>query len=295
MNKLGLSLLILLAASTVWAQSPAAKDVQIFGQKIHYLEAGSGPNVILLHGLGGDASNWAATIPALAKSFHVFAPDQIGFGASDKPLANYRVGMLVDFLDSFCKKLAIGKATVVGNSLGGWTAMAFTIAHPEKVERMVLVDSAGFSFEHLGGSKPTHEMLEVMNVSTVEGAKALIGVIFANKSMATDAVAETILAEHLRKNDGYTIERFIDSILRSEDVVDGKLSKIKIPTLVMWGREDLLTPLAGGKMMANEISGSEMVILDHCGHVPQMECAAPFNAALLKFMNAGASQPTAER
>jgi pimeloyl-ACP methyl ester carboxylesterase len=295
MKRFASSMAILLAAPTIWAQTPAAKDVQIFGQKIHYLEAGSGPTVILLHGLGGDGSNWAATIPALSKSFHVFAPDQIGFGASDKPLANYRVSMLVDFLDSFCKKLAITKATVVGNSLGGWTAMAFTLAHPDKVERMVLVDSAGFSFEHLGGSKPTREMLEVMNVSTVEGAKTLLGVIFANKAIATDAVAETFLAEHFRKNDGYTIERFIDSILRSEDVVDGKLAKINIPTLVVWGREDLLTPLAGGKMMANEIAGSEIVILDRCGHVPQMECAAPFNAALLKFLSAGAPQPTAQR
>jgi pimeloyl-ACP methyl ester carboxylesterase len=278
----------------VWVQA-AAQDVQVFGQKIHYLETGSGPTVILLHGLGGDASNWAATLPALAKSFHVFVPDQIGFGASDKPLANYRVGMLVDFLDGFCKKLGITKATVVGNSLGGWTAMAFTLAHPDKVERMVLVDSAGFSFEHLGGSKPTREMLEVMNVSTVQGAKTLLGIILANKSLATDAAAENLLAEHLRKNDGYTIERFIDSILRGDDVVDGKLAGIKVPSLVVWGREDLLTPLAGGKMMANEIGGSEIVILDHCGHVPQLECSAPFNAALIKFLGSGTTQPTAER
>src|SRR5258708_9998087 len=286
---------ILLSVSAVWSQAPASKDVQVFGQKIHYLEAAPGPSVTLLHGLGGDAHNWAATVPALSKSFHVFVPAQLGCGASDKPLANYRVGMLVDFLDGFCKKLGITKATVVGNSLGGWTAMAFTLAHPEKVERMVLVDSAGFSFEHLGGSKPTREMLEVMNVSTVQGAKTLLGIILANKSMATDAVAENFLAEHLRRNDGYTIERFIDSILRSDDVVDAKLAGIKVPTLVVWGREDLLTPLPGGKMMAHEIPGSEIVILDHCGHVPQIECSAPFNAALIKFLGAGAAQPTANR
>ena len=138
-------------------------------------------------------------------------------------------------------------------------------------------------------------MLEVMNVSTVQGAKTLLGIILANKSMATDAVAENFLAEHLRRNDGYTIERFIDSLLRGEDVVDGKLGGIKVPTLVVWGREDLLTPLPGGKMMANEIVGSEIVILDHCGHIPQLECSAPFNAALVKFLGAGTAQPTAER
>src|SRR5712692_8829536 len=85
-------------ASVVWAQAPASKQIEVFGQKIHYLEAGAGANVILLHGLGGDSSNWAPTTPALASKYHVWVPDQIGFGASDKPLIPYRVGTLVDFL-----------------------------------------------------------------------------------------------------------------------------------------------------------------------------------------------------
>jgi 2-hydroxy-6-oxonona-2,4-dienedioate hydrolase len=91
------------------AQAPASKQVEVFGQKIHYLEAGSGATVVLLHGLGGDGSNWALTLPALAKNFHVFVPDQIGFGDSDKPMIEYRVGTLVDFLD----------ASVAGRQLAG--------------------------------------------------------------------------------------------------------------------------------------------------------------------------------
>ncbi len=126
------------AAAAMFAQAPASKQVDVFGQKIHYLEAGSGPVVILLHGLGADATNWAMNTAVLAKSYHVYVPDQIGFGESDKPAINYRVGTLVDFLDGFYKKLGITKATVVGNSLGGWTAMAFTLAHPDKVDRMVV-------------------------------------------------------------------------------------------------------------------------------------------------------------
>src|SRR5258708_2188530 len=80
--------LSMVTASVLWAQAPASKNVEVFGQKIHYLEAGSGPNVILLHGLGADATNWAMNTAALAKSFHVFVPDQIGFGESDKPMIN---------------------------------------------------------------------------------------------------------------------------------------------------------------------------------------------------------------
>src|SRR5437879_5560558 len=94
--------LLLVCAATARAQSPQdAKFATVFGEKIHYTEAGAGPTVILLHGLGGDISNWAPTIGPLAVKFHVIAIDQIGFGLSDKPLINYRVGTLVDFLDQF--------------------------------------------------------------------------------------------------------------------------------------------------------------------------------------------------
>src|SRR5262247_1561098 len=82
------------------AQAPASetKRLEIFGQKIQYLEAGSAsnPTVVLLHGLGGDSTNWALTIPALSDKYHVYALDQIGFGNSDKPITNYSVAMLVE-------------------------------------------------------------------------------------------------------------------------------------------------------------------------------------------------------
>jgi 2-hydroxy-6-oxonona-2,4-dienedioate hydrolase len=292
MNKFAGVVVSLMTMVVVWAQAPPPKQVEIFGQKIQYSEAGSGPTVILLHGLGGDRSNWAYTAPVLAKNYHVFVPDQIGFGESDKPMIDYRVGTLVDFLDGFYKKLGITKAIVVGNSLGGWTALSFTLAHPEKVDRLVLVDSAGYSLTKTGAQAP-RELLQVLNPSTVAAEKALMGTILANKAMVTDAFAEGAFAQHMRRGDGYTIDRFLDSLLRNEDVVDGKLGAIKVPTLVVWGREDGLIPLSAGQMMGTEIAGSQTVILDHCGHVPQIECAVLFNTALLKFLAGGAGTSTA--
>jgi 2-hydroxy-6-oxonona-2,4-dienedioate hydrolase len=292
MKKFAAVVVSLASAVVVWAQAPPSKQVEIFGQKIQYMEAGSGPTVILLHGLGGDKSNWAYTAPVLAKNYHVYVPDQIGFGESDKPLIDYRVGTLVDFLDGFCKKLGITKAIVVGNSLGGWTAAAFTLAHPEKVDRLVLVDSAGYSLAKTG-VQAQRELLQVLNPSTVASEKALMGTILANKALATDAFAEGAFAQHMRRGDGYTIDRFLDSLFRNEDVVDGKLGAIKAPTLVVWGREDGLIPLSAGQMLVTEIVGSQTVILDHCGHVPQIECAVPFNTALLKFLASGAGTSTA--
>lgn len=269
------------------AQQVADHEVQVFGQKIHYLEAGSGPAVILLHGLGGDATNWAQTFPALAPHYHVFAPDQIGFGQSGKPFLNYRVSTLVDFLDEFCGKLGIAKASLVGNSLGGWTAMAFALAHADKVDRMILVDSAGYSSARLGGTKPSRDVLRILNASTLEGDRALMRLIFYHQQMITDGFVRAAFASKVQKNDGYTVDQFIESIVREEDVVDGKLGAIKAPTLIVWGREDRLIGLPTAQALGQDISGAKTVILDECGHVPQIECAAPLNKALLDFLSGG--------
>jgi hypothetical protein len=122
-------------ARPVPLSSTADNFVTVYGAKIHYVEAGTGPVVILLHGLGADISSWDLTIGQLSQKYRVIVPDQIGFGRSDKPLINYRIGTLVDFLDGFYKELKVEHASLVGNSLGGWVAAAFALAHPEKVER----------------------------------------------------------------------------------------------------------------------------------------------------------------
>src|SRR5499427_3031352 len=274
------------AAARAQAPAPEAKQVEIFGQKIYYIEAGAAsmPAVILLHGLGGDMSNWAMTIPALGGKYHVYVPDQIGFDKSDKPIANYRVAMLVEFLDVFCKKLGVQKASLVGNSLGGWTSAAFAIAHPEKVDKLVLVDAAGYTPKRWGGPEMTREVLAGLNPSTTEDFKRLIGLVFYNKALFNDQVIEMALTNKFKRGDGYTINSFIESIMRGEDFLDGKVKAIKAPTLVIWGKDDGLTPLGIGKAFAEDIHGAQLEVIDNCGHVPQMEKAAEFNSALLKFL-----------
>jgi len=271
-------------APAVAAQDAAVADkyATIYGVKIHYLEAGSGPVVILLHGLGGDVSNWTPTIGPLSQKYRVIVPDQIGFGKSDKPLINYRVATLVDFLDGFYKQLGITRASLVGNSLGGWTVAAYALAHPEKVDRLVLVDAAGFAVT--GDIDP--KVLNGLNPSTRDAIKQVLELVFYNKQMfASEAALDAFFARKMAAGDGYTIQRFIDSIVRGEDVLDKRLAAIKHPTLIVWGREDGLTPLAMGERFKKEIAGSELFVIEKCGHVPQLEKAAEFNTALIKFLS----------
>src|SRR5579884_248579 len=121
----------------------AARDVTVLGFKLHYLEAGQGPPVVLLHGLGGDGSRWAPNIEPLARDFHVFALDQIGFGQSDKPLANYHTGMLAEFLVDFLKAANVGRASLVGNSMGASVALYTAARFPLAVDKIVLADGGG--------------------------------------------------------------------------------------------------------------------------------------------------------
>jgi pimeloyl-ACP methyl ester carboxylesterase len=264
-------------------QSPAAtpvdKELIVFGQKLHYLEAGSGSTVILLHGLGGSAQNWMFTIPALAEKYHVIALDQIGFGKSDKPLINYRIRNYVDFLDQFCKQLKIERTSLVGNSMGGWIAAAFAVAYPERVDRLVLADATGYA------PRPGFDFKSLYSLTTTtrEGMKALAAKVFFNKAFTSDAVIDQVIAQRLSAGDGYTVSMLIESAIRGEDFLDKEMGSIKQPTLIVWGREDGLVPLSDAQRFKSDITNSSLVILEQCGHFPQVEKAAEFNAAVLKF------------
>lgn len=260
----------------------------VYGTKIHYVEAGKGPVVVLLHGLGGNAANWSFNIPALAQKYRVIVPDQIGFGKSDKPLINYRINTYVDFLDAFLKELKIERASLVGNSMGGWVAASYTLAHPERVERVVLVNSAGFA---PAPGFDTSQLIK-LNPSTREGMKELVSRVFYNKLIfMSDAFIDASMVARINAGDGHTIRSITESIIRGEDFLDKRLQGIKRPVLVIWGREDGLLPLADGQRFQKEIPGAQLIIFDQCGHVPQVEKAAEFNAAVMKFL----AEPTAAK
>ncbi len=270
------------ASAAQAAPALSSKEASVFGQKIYYQEAGSGPVVVLLHGLGGNTHNWDLNVPELSRKFRVIVPDQIGFGGSDKPFINYRIGTYVDFLDMFLTQLKVERASLVGNSMGGWVAASYALKHPARVERLVLVDAAGFA--------PPKEFdlssLSGLNPSTRDAMRQLAGLVFYNKTLSTnDAFVDAMLAARISAGDGYTIQRLVESIYRGEDMLDGRLSAIKQPTLILWGREDGLTPLAReGEKFKQGIPHAQLQVFEQCGHVPQVEKAVEFNAAVLKFL-----------
>ena len=283
-TRIALLIAITFCVATFANAAQGDKEITVFGQKIHYVEAGSGPTVILLHGLGGSSQVWQLNIAALAEKYHVVVPDQIGFGKSDKPFVNYRIRTYVDFLDQFCKQLKIERASLVGNSMGGWIAVAFTAAFPDRVDKLVLVDAAG----HAPPKDFDTRAFYGLNPTTREGMKVLVAKVFYNKLFLTDAAIDQAITVRLAAGDGYTINSITESIIRGEDFLDNIVKSIKRPTLIIWGRQDGLVPLAEGEQFNKDIAGSKLVVFDQCGHMPQIEKPAEFNTAVINFLGEGA-------
>ena len=274
--------IIIALSSAAFSQALLDKSVVVFGAKINYVETGDAtkPTVIFLHGLGGSVANWQTNTAAFAQHYRVIAIDQVGFGKSDKPNLKYRVGTFVDFLDKFMSELKIEKASLVGNSMGGWVAAMMAIKYPNRVEKIVLADAAGIVPANF-----SNEQIYQLNNSTRDEIRANMKLIFANPMLQNnEALVDTFMTARVTAGDGGTINSIIESIKRREDFLNDRLGDIKKPTLIIWGKQDGLLPVADATAFNKGIAGSELVIFDQCGHVPQFEKAADFNKAVLDFL-----------
>jgi pimeloyl-ACP methyl ester carboxylesterase len=280
------TLAAVLASGSPSAQAPAVADKQVeaAGHRLHYLEAGAGPSLVLVHGLGADVRTWRFAIPALASNFHVYAIDLLGFGRSDKPQIPYRIGTLVEALTGFLDAVGIDKTSIVGNSLGGWVATLFATVHPDRLSKLVLVDSAGYGEEP---AQMVRDYLSQFDPSTVATAERFLSSMNPEDQRMVEAAAVAYFARRLSRDDGHAVASLVESIMRGEDTLGPEVKQIHAPTLVIWGRNDPIIPLRIGQALANDIPNARAVVLDGCGHRPQTECAPAFNRAVQEFLGPG--------
>jgi 2-hydroxy-6-oxo-6-(2'-carboxyphenyl)-hexa-2,4-dienoate hydrolase len=279
--------LLIWSVTIVAAQTPAIveKDATVLGFKLHYREAGRGAPVVLLHGLGGDGSRWAPNIGPLATDFRVIALDEIGFGQSDKPLANYHVGMLSEFLVDFLKTIGVPKASLVGNSMGGFVAAYTAVHYPNSVDRLVLVDGAGYK-----GDAPTRDphTRQITNGVTREETREWLGLMFHDHALITGAMVDENLTMRLRS--AFAISKMQDSLANGlGGIVEDEIRSIKAQTLILWGKYDqaLGPPERTGERLHRDISGSRLVVIDNAGHLPQLERPEEFNHIVRQFLKTG--------
>jgi pimeloyl-ACP methyl ester carboxylesterase len=264
---------------------PVAKDATVFGYKLHYLEAGRGEPIILLHGTGGEGARWMPTIQGLAAAnFRLIAIDQIGFGQSDKPLTIYHSGVFAGFLSQFMKTIGVPKATVIGQSMGAGVALYLTVHHPEMVERLVLVDGGGYrSAAESQAAAPNWHNRQIANAGTLEESREYLEKLYYDHSFVTDKLVEQNLILRLRS--AYTIESMQTANDRGlGGVTEDEVRAIKAPTLLIWGMNDPLSSVANADKLNGAIKNSRKILFEKAGHYPFLEHAEKFNRAVLEFL-----------
>jgi len=264
---------------------PADKTIAVFGQAIHYWDVGAGPVVVLVHGLGSRKEDWLPVLEPLAQKYRLLVPDQIGFGKSEKPLLDYSVQTYVDFLNEFLRELKVEKASLVGESLGGWISALYAVelgdgAHLTALDKVVLVDAAGLKQD---------AAIPNLNPSSLAAMRGVMEAVFYDTSWLNEDALRKIFTDKLSVHDGYTVRSFLGNPMIAAERVDDRLGKIKTPTLVVWGKQDKLIPVAMGERYAAGIAGAKLVSFDKCGHVPPIEKTEEFLAAVTAFLGSATS------
>jgi pimeloyl-ACP methyl ester carboxylesterase len=273
-----------------------AQYVTIHGYRRAYVKAGSGPALLLIHGIGDSSDTWRPVVEQLAEHYTVIAPDLLGHGRSEKPRADYSVAGFANGMRDLLSVLEVDRVTVVGHSLGGGVAAQFAYQFPDRCERLVLVGSGGVG-------RTVSPLLRVAAVPGVEVVMPLLGlppVRFASRlgagllrlfDTALGRDAEEILAvfdalpnTEARMGILRTLRSSVDWQGQVITMVDRAYLAEGVPTLIVWGRRDAIIPLGHGRLVHAVMPGSEFEVFDEAGHFPHHTDPARFVRILREFM-----------
>jgi pimeloyl-ACP methyl ester carboxylesterase len=272
------------------------KTVRLHSHELSYTDVGSGPAVLLIHGLLGSRQNWSGTIAALPNTYRVIAPDLFGHGDSAKPVGDYSLGSHAATLRDLLDKLGVDDVTVVGHSLGGGIAMQFGYLFPERVNRLVLVSSGGLG----------RELSLLLRAATLPGAELVIPVI-ASRWVRDRAMTVAGLLQRVGIGGNADLDeawRGFISLGQSESrraflattravadpggqtvtARDHLPAAAHVPTLLVWGAKDRIIPSWHAVTAQRHFPGSRVEIFDHAGHFPQQAEPERFSQLLLEFI-----------
>jgi pimeloyl-ACP methyl ester carboxylesterase len=249
----------------------------IRGNRIHYYEGGSGAPVVLVHGLGSRAEDWANLMPQLKQAgFHVYALDLLGYGRSARPAnATYSIPEEAGYVDDFMAQHGLQKVNLVGWSMGGWVAMRVALDQPQRIGRLVLCDSAGTRFE------PSFTIFD-FEPTTIPAVQHLYRLLMPQPTQLPGFLARDMVRKFKQLN--WVVDRSARSMFTGDDLLDGKLGRLQVPTLIVWGKQDHLIPLATGISLHEQIPQSVLEIYDGCGHLAPGQCASRIGPRLIDFL-----------
>jgi 4,5:9,10-diseco-3-hydroxy-5,9,17-trioxoandrosta-1(10),2-diene-4-oate hydrolase len=257
---------------------------------VRYVRGGSGPTVLLVHGILSSIFTWRDLLPRLARHHDVVALDLPGFGASDQP-ADLSGELYPAVLLRLMERLAIPRAAIVGHSLGGAAACMFAAQHPERVERLALIAPAGFNLaaEEMPWLlravewPPVGELLERLPVRRALVRIGLRQVVF-DDALVTDERVEEYWAPLARPGAIASLRALMASRHALGARFPALAGRVRAPTLLVWGRADAWIPVSHAERFLAAIPGSRAVVLERCGHLPQEEKPQEVLRVLAEFL-----------
>ncbi|HII04787.1 MAG TPA: alpha/beta hydrolase [Nitrosopumilus sp.] len=258
------------------------KFVDIDGNKIRYFESGSSKKtLVLVHGLGASSERWQYVVPLFEIDFHVIVLDLVGFGYSDKPLADYTIDFFSNFLEKFLISLGIKKTSIVGSSLGGQISAEYTSSHPQSVDKLILVSPSG-----------------IMKQSTFALDAYVMAALYPNEQSAKNAFE--IMDGSGKKIPMNIINGFVTRMklpnakfafmstllgLKNSKLITKKLENISSPTLIIWGSDDPVIPVNFADDFVSSINNCTLYEMNKCGHTPYVQEPELFASRVLEFLN----------
>lgn len=270
--------------------SSSSRDVVLSGRRMRFIDAGEGPAVLLLHGLGGSRHHWAANFGALSGAgYRVVAPDLPGFGRSDRLPAHRDLTGYIDAAVALMDHLGQERFILGGHSMGALIAMQTAHAVPDRAAALILVSGGGFRME-------PRRLKLIVRASGAVGAA--VGVAATRRAMLDGGPLRSAMLRPLVADPRAIPRRFLGQIMqgvrapglpeavraavRSAEAVDAR--DVRAPTLVLWGERDRLVPVAHGRALTRRLPDAEIQVAGAVGHCPMFEVPTWFNAAVLDFL-----------
>ncbi len=256
--------------------------------RVHYFEGGSGDPVVLVHGLGGRAEDWANLMPLLVRGHHrLYALDLPGYGRSAWPRnASYSIAEESQAVEAFMDQLHLAHTDLAGWSMGGWIAMQVALDQPQRIRRLLVFDSAGITFN-------VNWNTALFEPDTPEKLRELDNLLWPTPAPPVPGFIQHAIFRYVGQH-GWVVMRNMDSMLTGKALLDHKLGALKMPTLIVWGQQDHLIPVSVGEQIHRDVPQSEMEIFVGCGHLAAEQCAGRIAPVVNGFLDESSPAPGRE-
>lgn len=246
--------------------------------KYSYIEEGQGRPIVLLHGLLGSLTNFSKIIPYFATTHRLILPI---LPVTELPLGQTSIAGLTKYVRDFINYMELENFILVGNSLGGHLAVNYLLSEPEKVTALVLTGSSGLFENTFGTSFPKRNDYEFIKQKTEY--------TFYSPKTATKELVDNVFENTSKRENALRIVMLAKSAMRES--VEDTLPNILVPTLLIWGKQDRITPPFVGEDFNRLIPNSELYFIDECGHAPMLEQPLVFSRIMRNFINRMSSKP----